>query len=64
MQEEAEIYEVKSINEDGKEVVVYVTPDLRRMVSKSMSDEYGNVESKGVKLSDLPEGTIPDLKKL
>lgn len=59
MQENAEIYEIKSINEDGKSVVVYVTPEARRMVSRSMNEEYGNVEERGMSFADVPEGVLP-----
>lgn len=59
MQENAEIYEIKSINEDGKAVVVYVTPDARRMISRSMAEEYGNVEERGMAFSEVPEGVLP-----
>lgn len=62
MQEEAEIYEIKSINADGKSVVAYALPEVRRMISRSMAEEYGNVEEKGMAFADVPEGVIPNLK--
>lgn len=60
MQEDAEIYEVKSIDENGQSVVVYVLPGSRRLVSKSMAEEYGNVEERGLSLSEVPKGVLPE----
>lgn len=60
MEENAEMYEIKSVNEDGKEVVVYATPANRRMTAKFMAEEYGNVEERGIAMSDLPDGVGPE----
>lgn len=60
MAEEAEIYKITSINADGTAVVVYSTPDMRRLTSKMMMEEYGNVEEEGMAKSDLPPGILPE----
>lgn len=54
------MYEIKSVNDDGKEVVVYATPANRRMTAKFMAEEYGNVEERGIAMSDLPDGVGPE----
>jgi len=58
MPEEHEIYKITSINEDGAAVTVYVIPSARRMIAKSMMEEYGNVEEQGMAKSEVPDGVI------
>lgn len=55
----SEIYKLTSYNEDGKPVVVYVMPQMKRIVAKGMLDEYGDVEEEGMNLADVPEGVLP-----
>lgn len=57
--QEAEIFKVSSTNSAGVQVVAYVMPALRRLVSRSMSEEYGNVTVVSMMIADVPEGILP-----
>jgi hypothetical protein len=56
---EPEIYKVTSFDADGRSIVVYVMPAMRRLVSRSMAEEHGNVEVEPMMLADVPEGVLP-----
>lgn len=54
----AEIYKVTSYNNNGDPVEVYVMPKYKRITSRSMAEEYGNVEVVGLSMADLPEDVV------
>lgn len=56
---EAEIYKVTSVDRDGKSVVTYVMPAMRRLLARSMAEEHGNVEVEPMTLADVPDGVLP-----
>lgn len=57
--QEAEIYKITSNNADGKAIVAYVMPSVRRMYARSMNEEYGNSEVEPMLLADVPAGILP-----
>ena len=57
--QEAEIYKVTSHNADGKAVVAYVMPGVKRMYVRSMNEEDGNADVEPMLLADVPAGVLP-----
>ena len=56
---DAEVYKITTINSDGVAIVNYALPSAARTLKRMMLEEYGNVESEGMLIGDLPE----DVKK-
>lgn len=57
--QEAEIFKITSTGTSGSPVVAYVMPGLRRLIARSMSEEYGNVTVEPMMLADVPAGILP-----
>lgn len=57
--QEAEIFKITSTGTSGAPVVAYVMPALRRLVARSMSEEYGNATVEPMMLADVPAGILP-----
>ena len=57
--QEAEIFRITSTNANGAPVVAYVMPALRRLVARSMAEEYGNSTVEPMLLADVPAGILP-----
>ena len=52
---DAEVYKITAINGDGVAITSYVLPNVARTFRRMMLEEYGNVESEGLAIDDLPE---------
>lgn len=57
--QEAEIFKITSTGTAGAAVTAYVMPALRRLVARSMSEEYGNVTVEPMMIADVPAGILP-----
>lgn len=59
----AEIYKIVAFDSDGRRLESYAMPDMYRMFSRSMMEEYGNVEVTPMAFSDLPSDILEQVKK-